>query len=96
MIACSPAVKPEAARAHAADDLRLTRPLNLPPMDPAHEFFSEWLPERSAVLRSWIRHFIRTSVPYRVRTVGASSMLYVHKLSAPVNARGRIRWCCEE
>jgi hypothetical protein len=94
MIAVSPAVKPEAARARAITTLRLTRPLALPPMDRRHEFLSEWLPERSVIVRAWISQFIRSSVPYRVRLVHGQAMLYTHKLSAPANAHSEARWCC--
>lgn len=95
-LAVSPAMKPEAARAHAADDLRLTRPLTLPSLDRRHEFLSEWLPERSSILRTWITHFLRTSVPYRVHMRDGRAMLYVHKILPPVNAKGHPRWCCTE
>ena len=96
MPALSPAIKPAAARAMSVILFRLTRPLDPPPLDRPHEFMSEWLPERSPILRSWINHFIRTSVPYRVKTVNGRAMLYVHKLQPAANPRCRPRWCCKE
>ena len=75
------------------------RPDHLPILlDSGHEFFSEWLPRSSEILRLWVEHFERTATRYARVDRGERVMLYTHRMFARggvgTMARASVRWCC--